>query len=133
MEVNDNNKPTLRNVLAPQESPSPGSSTWEKPTYFEDLAGKLSNHQWDLIVEYNEFQLFCMCFLEEWLVDVVIPMTKKELSKNMSLQECYVFLGCIFFMACYDGITNQDLSWSTKPVGMFDGAPFRLNAYMTRN
>ncbi len=86
-----------------------------------------------MIADYDKFQLFCTCFPEELLVNVVIPMTNKELSNKMSLQKFYVFLGCIFFMACYDGITDWDLWWSLKPVDMFDEAPFRLNAYMTRN
>jgi hypothetical protein len=86
-----------------------------------------------MIAKYDKFQLFRMCFPEEWLIDVVIPMTNKELSNKMSLQEFYVFLGCIFFMACYDGITYHDLWWSSKPVNMFDGALFHLNTYMMRN
>jgi hypothetical protein len=86
-----------------------------------------------MIADYEECQLFHMCFAEEQLVNVVIPMTNKELSNKMSIQEFYVFLGCIFFVACYDGITNRDLWWSSKPVNMFDGAPFHINTYMTKN
>jgi hypothetical protein len=140
IEVDDDNEPAPENVQAPQEAPSPDGGTWEKPIYccphasnFEDLAGKFSTHRWDMIADYDECQLFRMCFPEEWLVNVVIPMPNKELSNKISLQEFYVFLGCIFSMACYDGITDQDLWWSSKPVDMFDGAPFHLNAYMTRN
>ena len=58
-------------------------------------------------------------------------MTNKDLSKKTTLQEFYVFLGCIFYMACYQGIPERELWWSTKPINMFDGAPFRLNAFMT--
>ncbi len=72
-----------------------------------------------------------MCFPEEWIVDVLILMTNKELSKKMDLQEFYVFLGCIFFTTCYEGIPNRDLWWSSKPIDMFKGAPFWLNEYMT--
>jgi hypothetical protein len=72
-----------------------------------------------------------MCFPEEWIIDVLIPMTNKELSKKMDLQELYVFLGCIFFMTCYEGIPDRDLWWLSKPIDMFEGAPFWLNEYMT--
>jgi len=34
-----------------------------------------------------------MCFPEEWVINIIIPMTNKELSKKMDLQEFYVFLG----------------------------------------
>ena len=74
-----------------------------------------------------------MCFPEEWLVNVCIPMTNKGLAKKVDLQEFYVFLGCIFFMSCYQGIPDREMWWSTKPIDMFDGAPFRLNAYMSQN
>ncbi len=43
----------------------------------------------------------------------------------------YVFLGCIFYMACYHGISERELWWSAKPIDMFDSAPFHLNAFMT--
>ncbi len=35
-------------------------------------------------------------------------------------------------MSCFQGIEDCDLWWSTKPVDMFDGAPFRLNKYMSK-
>jgi hypothetical protein len=73
------------------------------------------------------------CFLEEWVINVLIPMMNKELSKKMNLQDFNVFLGCIFFMACYDGVPNREMWWSTKPIGIFGGAPFQLNAYMSRS
>ena len=73
-----------------------------------------------------------MCFLEEWVINVLIPMTNKEHSKKMDLQEFYVFLGCIFFMACHNGVPDWEMWWSTKPIDMFGGAPFWLNAYMSR-
>ena len=60
-------------------------------------------------------------------------MTNKGLTKKVDLQEFYVFLGCIFYMLCYQGIPDRELWWSARPIDMFDGAPFRLNAYMSRN
>jgi hypothetical protein len=58
-------------------------------------------------------------------------MTNKELNKKMNLQELYAFLGCIFYMVCYQGITDREEWWSLKPINMTDGAPFHLNAFMT--
>jgi hypothetical protein len=31
-----------------------------------------------------------MCFPEEWVISVIIPMTNKELNKKMDLQEFYL-------------------------------------------
>mgnify|MGYP007027707777 FL=1 len=132
IEVDDDNEPAPENVPAQSEAaPLPSNGRWEKPTVcsrrannFQNLAGKFTNHRWDKIADYDELELFRMCFPEEWLVNVCIPMTNKGLAKKVDLQEFYVFLGCIFFMSCYQGIPDRDLWWSTKPIDMFDGAPF---------
>ena len=139
--VDDDNEPAPENT-APDfaEEAVPTGGTWEKPTYcirransdFSDSAGKFKSHRWDEIVEYDELELFRMCFPEGYVRDVVIPMTNKTLTTNMTLKEFYVWLGCLFFMACYEGVPDRDLWWSTKNIDMFDGAPFRLNAYMTK-
>jgi hypothetical protein len=72
-------------------------------------------------------------FRKNGFFDVCIPMTNKGLAKKVDLREFYVFLGCIFNMSCYQGIPDWELWWSLHPIDMFDGAPFRLNAYMSRN
>ena len=100
---------------------------------FSDQARKFVHRQWDKITDMVALQLFCMCFLEKWIVDLVIPQTKKALGKPMDPQEFYVWLGCIFFMSCYLSIKNRDLWWSTKAANMFEGAPFCLNEFMTRS
>ena len=140
--VDDDNEPAPENAQPPvPQGPAPPPGNWEKPTYcprransdFSDQEGRFINHRWDAIADYDELDLFRMCFPEEWIVNVLIPMTNKDLVKKMDLQEFYVFLGCIFFMACYEGIPDRKMWWSTQPIDMFVGAPFRLNAYMSRN
>ncbi len=76
------------------------------------------------IADYNEFDLFRMCFPEDFVCDVMIPATNKNLIQNINLQEFYIWLGCIFFMACYEGVPDRELWWSMKPIDMFNGAPF---------
>jgi hypothetical protein len=138
--VDDNNELAPENVREPGEAaPLPGFGRWEKPTVcsrrannFQNLAGSFTNQRWDEIADYDEFQLFRMCFPKEWLVKVCITMTNKGLAKKVSLQEFYVFLGCIFYMSCcYQEIPDRELWWSTKSIDMLEGGPFRLNAYMT--
>ena len=55
----------------------------------------------------------------------------KEIVEKLTLKEYYVWLGCVFFMLCYNGIQDQEMCWLTKPIDMFLEAPFRLNAFMT--
>ncbi|KAL7473681.1 hypothetical protein ACHAXS_014180 [Conticribra weissflogii] len=63
----------------------------------------------------------------EWFAPTICP--RRE---HMNLQEFYVWLGCNFFMACFPGIPHREDWWSTKPISLREGAPFRLNAYMTK-
>ena len=137
IEVDDDNQPAPENS-APDAGPPP-LGTWEKPTIcprranssFADNSGKWKNHRWDVIADYDELRLFRMCFPEQWIIDVLIPTTNKQLVDKLSLHEFYVFLGIIFYMACFNGIEERELWWSTKPVDMFSGAPFRFNQFMT--
>ena len=98
--VDDDNEPAPENAQPPvPQGPAPPPGNWEKPTYcprrsnsdFSDQEGRFINHRWDAIADYDELDLFRMCFPEEWVLNSLIPMTNKELSKKMDLQEFYVF------------------------------------------
>ncbi|KAL7465733.1 LOW QUALITY PROTEIN: hypothetical protein ACHAXS_006135, partial [Conticribra weissflogii] len=66
--------------------------------------------------------------------DVVIPQTNANLdstkSQQLTMSEFFVFLGCIFFMACFEGVSDRREWWSSFPIDAFKGAPFCLNEYM---
>ena len=49
----------------------------------------------------------------------------------MTLQDFYVWLGCHFFMADFEGIENNKMWWPEKTIDMFEGAPFRLSEYVS--
>jgi hypothetical protein len=95
--------------------------------------GKFNSHCWEDIAEMNELKLFRMCFPEKYINDVIIPETNKCLGTPMTLQEFYVWLGCIFYMACFEGVGNRVEWWLTTPIDMFKGAPFWLNRFITWN
>ena len=139
--VDDDNDPLPENT-APQ---SPAARMYETGTWTTPRAccrrtdgfvypeGKFVNKRWDQIADMSELDLFRLCFPEKYIVKVLIPETNKNLTKkNIDLQEFYVFLGCIFFMSCFVGIDNRADWWSTAPIDMMSGAPFRLNSFMTR-
>jgi hypothetical protein len=81
----------------------------------------------------NKLDLFRMCFFEPFVIDVIIPETNKFLGTPMTLQEFYVWLRCIFNMACFEGIGDRVEWWSTTPIDMSKGAPFRLNGFITQS
>ncbi|KAL7525460.1 hypothetical protein ACHAXR_001013, partial [Thalassiosira sp. AJA248-18] len=69
---------------------------------------------------------------EKWVLEAVIPATNKEIEGDiLTLQEFYVYLGCHIFMACFEGISDRRLWWSSKPISIKEGAPFRLHEYMS--
>ena len=70
--------------------------------------GKFNSHRWEDIAEMNELYLFRMCFPEQFVLDVIIPQTNKNLGTPIDLHEFYVWLGCIFYMACFQGIGDRN-------------------------
>ena len=84
-----------------------------------------------MIREKTFLDTFWMCFPKKYIVDHLLPETNKHLLKKMTLQEIYVVLGYQFFVACFDGVTDRRLWWSSEPVSKFIGAPFRLTEYMS--
>jgi hypothetical protein len=139
IEVDDDNEPAPKSALLSEyRGPVPSPGNWYKAIYcphrantdFSDQEGRFINHRWDAIADYNELDLFRMFFLDEWVINVLIPMMNKELSKKMDLQEFYVFLGCIFLMACFDGVPDREMWWSPdrEMFNMFEEAYFGLNA-----
>ena len=72
-------------------------------------------HSWPKISMMTDLSLFRMALHEKWVRGVLIPETNKEISGDDSnLQEFYVYLGCHFLMACFEGISDRRLWWSPK-------------------
>ena len=58
----------------------------------------------------SEFDLFRMCFPDNYIWEVVVPTTNRYIDgPNMTLQDFYVWLGCHFFMACFEGIEKKNV------------------------
>jgi hypothetical protein len=119
---------------------NPGNERFKKPTMcprritnITNTKGKFNSHCCENIAEMNELALFRMCFPEQFVIDVIIPETNKHLGTAMTLQEFYVWLGCIFYLACFQGISNRNKWWSSALINQFKGAPFVwLKAYISK-
>ncbi len=72
-----------------------------------DLRGKWAHHRWDEIASMMEFKLFRMTFSEDFIKDVIIPTMNDKLGSPLMLGEFYKWLGCNFFMACFQGISDR--------------------------
>ena len=42
-----------------------------------------------------------------------------------------MYLGCHFFMASFEGVSDRRQWWSSKAISIAGGAPFRLTEYMS--
>ena len=136
--VDDDNEPAPENAV-PQPAASGQVGEWVTLTTcprrgdpnVQDREGQWINFRWSQIANMNELDTFRMCFPEQYVVDAVIPTTNKYIvGDHITLREFYVWLGCRFFMACFEGIPEARDWWSRKPVDEFEGAPFRLNKFM---
>ncbi len=137
IEVDNDNEPAPKN--AEPTAMNLGNGRFEKPTVcprrmanINNSKGKFNSHHWEVIAEMNELDIFWMCFPEQFVINVIIPQTNQNLGMPINLQEFYVWLGCIFYMARWQGIGDLDEWWSSDPIDQFKGAPFRLNAYMSK-
>ena len=91
------------------------------------------------IIPSNEItdKFFCLqlCFPVSYFRDVIIPRTNANLqstkNQQLTMSEFFTFLGCIFYTACFEGISDRRDWWSSSPVERFRGAPDRLHDYMS--
>jgi hypothetical protein len=102
-------------------------------TSVTNMKEKFTSHHLEDFAEMNKFDIFWICFLEQFIIDVIIPKMNKNLGTPLTLQEFYIWLGCNFYMACYPGNGDHDEWWSSSPTDMFKSAPFRLNGFISRN
>ncbi|KAL3817623.1 hypothetical protein ACHAXA_006512 [Cyclostephanos tholiformis] len=80
-----------------------------------------------------EFELFWMTFPEDFVKDVTIPTMNNKLRSPLMLGEFYKWLGCNFFMACFQGILDRKCWWSKEAISPYSGAPFWLNNAISFN
>ena len=132
--VDDDNEPDEENA----SEPPPIDGTWIRPSFcprvqlgVRKVKGKFNDVTWDVVKDMNELQLFLLCFPVKYLIDVVIPESNKHLAMPMTLKEFFVFLGAIFFMGCHPGVPNRDMWWSKKDISYEEGAPFRMNDFIS--
>ncbi|KAL3782253.1 hypothetical protein ACHAWO_010589 [Cyclotella atomus] len=136
--VDDYNEPLPENAQ-PDTTPDNTPGEWkdlrqcigEGSTHNNKSEGKWKHHSWPQISLMDELQLWLLCFPVEYIQNVVIKNVNKELETPTDIREFLTVLSCIHFMACYEGISNRREWWSLKPISEEDGAPFRLNQWIS--
>jgi len=111
----DNEGPAPENAAPPPPTTGP-VGIWEKPLIchrranpaVRNLMGHWRLKTWPQIALMTEFSIFRLAFPESFITDVVIPATNQHLTEKLTLHEFYVWLGCRFFMACYEGGSKDE-------------------------
>ncbi|KAG7356336.1 transposase IS4 [Nitzschia inconspicua] len=138
-DVDDDNRPAPENIPARNESvPNIFNAAWghsgscnRKKTGPRDYKPRLefgNNESMPTVLK-----IFESFFFQSFIKNVIIPATNQTMPGNRPLTygEFLVFIGLWLLMATIVGPERRDY-WSTKPIDMFEGAPFRLSHYMSR-
>lgn len=75
-------------------------------------------------------------FFPKQLVNLVVIETNKKLQQDSKAELTYgeflLFLGLQLFMSTLNGYSRNEF-WSSSPISLANGSPFRLNEFMSRN
>lgn len=78
----------------------------------------------------EEFNLFWQFFPKDYIVNVVLPATNKNLTKELKIGEFSRWLGLVFLMSTIEGCERRDF-WSEEEIDAFEGAPLRFGGFMS--
>jgi len=113
IEVDDDNKPLPMDPKPPPPEPEGTQYNYQKPTFcphqVENMPndpGRWKHHRWDESAAKSNFKLFRMCMPEKIICEVVIPAANVTLTPHLTILEFYKWLGCHFFMACFQGVAD---------------------------
>lgn len=139
-DVDDDSKPAPENVPTPGASlPHIFNETWGHSGCCNRKMVGAKDYQPRLEFGSNEampsiLKIFESFFFESFIKEVIIPATNAAMQgagKPLTYGEFLVFLGLWLLMATIVGPERREF-WSTKPIDIYAGAPFRLNHYMSR-
>ena len=140
IDIDDDNDPAPENIPAPTDiSSSSIFGEWghegvcfRKQQGNQNIRAKL-NVALDPNADNPNLQLFEILFPKKWILETVIPSTNNQLGEEpLSYGELLRWIGLWILMSTVDGSDCRGF-WSNKHVNIFEGAPFWLNNFMTRN
>ena len=139
MDVDDDNLPAPENNVPPtSQTYNILSNNWghdgvcfRKEKNYTNAPAKLT-HPVDATRDDVNLQLFERLFPKKFMEEVMIPTMNQSMNNPVSYGEFLCWIGLWILMSTVDGSDRRSF-WSSKDINMFDGAPFRLTHYMSRN
>ena len=136
VEIDDDNDPAPENMPTAATTSSSIFGNWghdgicfRKQQGNQDHCASL-NVPVDPNADDKNLQLFEILFPKKWMIEVVVTKTKEKLDDPLTYGELLRWIGLWLLMSTVDGSDRRSF-WSTKNVNIFEGAPFRLNMFMT--
>jgi Transposase IS4 len=141
-DVDDDNEPTPENVSINKEALPTESQSWGWRGICHRKASTMVDHPPKLI-GLSETEAKCMTYFSLFLwffpLDFLHEVLLKKLNENLErekeriigLGEILRYIGIWFYMATFAGFTRQQF-WSANEIDDFQGAPVRLNSWMSR-
>lgn len=142
--VDDDNEPAPENVpdtRATPDSPHPARVQYQEwgSNPFCNRRG-MFNHKENASIKLNQASIgndrvdwFIRCLPFSWIQNVLIPQTNQKLTPPMDLNEFLRFLGLLLLMSTTRVGCNIRSWFHDSEPSEFEGAPFRLQKYMSRN
>ena len=137
VDIDDDNEPAPENIPTTSMSPTVLSNEWGHSGICFCKQNSIANTPAKLVIPVDttrddiNLQLFERLFPKKFVEDVMIPGMNKSLVPPISYGEVLSWLGLWILMSTVDGSDHQSFC-SMKEPNKFDGAPFRLNEYMSR-
>ena len=137
VDVDDDNEPAPENIPTTSTSPTVLSNEWGHSGICFRRQNSIANTPAKLVIPVDttrddiNLQLFERLFPKKFVEDVMIPGMNKSLVPPISYGELLCWTGLWISMSTVDGSDRQSF-WSMKEPNKFEGAPFRLNEYMSR-
>jgi hypothetical protein len=139
VDIDNDNEPVPENVpiLGETESPTVLATEWghsgfcyRKQNNLSNAAPKLCNSVDTMRNDIN-LQLFERFFPRTYMIEVIIKETNKKLKHPLTYGELLRWLGLWILMSTVDGSDRRSF-WSSRPINIYEGAPFWLTEFMSR-
>lgn len=145
-DVDDDNQPAPENIPTLQEREVPnelyGDQSWGWDGFCERRTNLFCNNNPSMkavpehLLHNMSYMMMFLVFFPKQLVSLVIEETNKNLAKQNKSEITYgeflLFIGLQLFMSTLTGFSRNDF-WSSAPIGLSQGAPYRLNEFMSKS
>ena len=138
VEIDDDNEPAPENVPRNNDNNTGVFGEWGHTGFCHRRIQNMPNSPAKIIFNIDPttddiyLQLFEGLFPANFLDKMVTEINKKISGDPVTYGELLKWIGMWVLMSTVDGSDRRSF-WSTRDIDIFEGAPFRLAAFMSRN